>query len=80
MATTAGISAPIVHRALDTRYRKLNTSPNMARRRSFIAELFDFILSNKAYFIAPIIIVLLLVGALIILGGTKAAPFIYTLF
>ena len=52
----------------------------MARRRSFSAELFDFILSNKAYFIAPIIIVLLLVGALIILGGTKAAPFIYTLF
>lgn len=80
VATTAGISAPIVHRALDTRYRKLNTFPNMARRRSFIAELFDFILSNKAYFIAPIIIVLLLVGALIILGGTKAAPFIYTLF
>ena len=52
----------------------------MPHRRSFIAELFDFILSNKAYFIAPIIIVLLLVGALIILGGTKAAPFIYTLF
>lgn len=79
MATTVGISAPIVHRVLDTRYRKLNTW-NMARRRSFIAELFDFILSNKAYFIAPIIIVLLFVGALIILGGTKAAPFIYTLF
>jgi hypothetical protein len=52
----------------------------MPKRRSFIAELFDFILSNKAYFIAPIIIVLLLVGVLIILGGTKAAPFIYTLF
>ncbi len=49
-------------------------------RRSFVAELFDFILSNKAYFIAPIIVVLLLVGVLIILGGTKAAPFIYTLF
>jgi hypothetical protein len=53
---------------------------NMVRRRSFLAELFDFIRTNKAYFIAPIIIVLLLVGALIILGGTKAAPFIYTLF
>lgn len=52
----------------------------MKKRRSFVAELFDFILSNKAYFIAPIITVLLLVGALIILGGTKAAPFIYTLF
>jgi hypothetical protein len=55
-------------------------NPITMGRRSFIAELFDFILSNKAYFIAPIIIVLLLVGALIILGGTKAAPFIYTLF
>jgi hypothetical protein len=54
--------------------------PNLMRRRSFIAELFDFILSHKAYFLAPIIIFLLLVGVLIILGGTKAAPFIYTLF
>ena len=52
----------------------------MGRRRSFLAELFDFVRSNKAYFIAPIIVVLLLVGVLIILGGTKAAPFIYTLF
>jgi hypothetical protein len=52
----------------------------MSRRRSFVAELFDFILSNKAYFIAPIIVVLLLLGMLIVLGGTKAAPFIYTLF
>lgn len=50
------------------------------RRRSFLLEILDFILSNKAYFLAPIIIALLLVGALIILGGTKAAPFIYTLF
>ncbi|MFZ4483448.1 MAG: DUF5989 family protein [Chthoniobacterales bacterium] len=49
-------------------------------RRSFIAELFDFIISHKAYFIAPIILILLLVGVLIVLGGTKAAPFIYTLF
>ena len=38
----------------------------MKKRRSFTAELFDFILSNKAYFIAPIIIVLLLVGAAIV--------------
>jgi hypothetical protein len=49
-------------------------------RRSFLIELFDFIKTNKAYFLAPIILVLLLVGFLIILGGTKAAPFIYTLF
>lgn len=71
---------PKAQRKLDSAIRNLNTYGVMVRRRSFIAELFDFILSNKAYFIAPIIIVLLLVGGLIILGGTKAAPFIYTLF
>lgn len=52
----------------------------MARRRSFLAELFDFILAHKAWLLAPIILVLVLAGLLIILGGTKAAPFIYTLF
>lgn len=50
------------------------------RRRSFIAELSDYVLTNKAWMLAPIIIVLLLAGALIILGGTQAAPLIYTLF
>ena len=28
----------------------------------------------------PVIIMLLLAGLLVLLGGTKAAPFIYTLF
>ncbi len=50
------------------------------RRRSFLAELTDFIWTNKAWMLAPVIVVLLLVGVLIILGGTQAAPFIYTLF
>ncbi len=52
----------------------------MANRRSFLAELLDFIVQNKAWVIAPIILVLLLAGLLIVLGATKAAPFIYTLF
>ena len=52
----------------------------MPKRRSFLAELFDFIIENKAWVIAPIIVVLLLAGLLIVLGSTKAAPFIYTLF
>ncbi len=49
-------------------------------RRSFLAELFDFVRVNRAWMLAPIIVVLLLAGALIILGGTQAAPLIYTLF
>jgi hypothetical protein len=50
------------------------------RRRSFITELFSFLWENKAWWLAPIIIALLIVGGLILLGGTAAAPFIYTLF
>jgi hypothetical protein len=46
----------------------------------FVRELWDFIRSNKKWWLAPIIIVLVLLGALIMLGGTAAAPFIYTLF
>ena len=50
------------------------------RRRSFLVELFDFVKANKAWMLAPIILVLLAAGLLIILGGTQAAPLIYTLF
>jgi hypothetical protein len=49
-------------------------------RPSFISELFAFVHAHKAWMLLPIIVVLLLVGVLIILGGTQAAPFIYTLF
>jgi len=48
--------------------------------RSFLHELWDFMRSNKKWWIAPLILVLLLLGALIAVGGTAAAPFIYTLF
>ena len=49
-------------------------------RRLFLAELYDYVLTNKAWMLAPIIVMLLLAGALVILGGTQAAPLIYTLF
>ena len=48
--------------------------------RSFLGELWDFTRSNKKWWMAPLILVLLLLGALIAVGGTAAAPFIYTLF
>jgi hypothetical protein len=50
------------------------TSPSLLR------ELVDFLLHNKAWWITPIVVVLLLVGLLILLAGTGAAPFIYPLF
>jgi hypothetical protein len=45
-----------------------------------IRELTYFLAHNKKWWITPIFIVLLLVGAFLILGSTAAAPFIYTLF
>jgi hypothetical protein len=43
-------------------------------RTGFVREL------NKKWWLTPIILVLLVVGLLVMLGGTSAAPFIYTLF
>jgi hypothetical protein len=55
----------------------------MARHRgesSLIGELWAFMRQNKKYWLMPIIIALLAIGALVFLSGTAAAPFIYTLF
>ena len=49
-------------------------------RVSLLRELWAFLMENKAWWLAPILIVLALVGALALFGGTGAAPFIYTLF
>ena len=45
-----------------------------------LREYVDFLKHNKKWWLIPIIVALLLVGVLIILGSTTAAPFIYTLF
>jgi hypothetical protein len=50
------------------------------QRPGFFAELIDFLRHNKKWWLTPIILVLLVMGALIFLSGTAAAPFIYTLF
>jgi len=48
---------------------------------SIIKEFWDFLKVRKKWWLAPIIIVLLLLGVLIILTQNPAvAPFIYTLF
>lgn len=45
-----------------------------------LGEFFAMVKENKKYWLIPIILMLLVFGLLIILGGTAAAPFIYTLF
>ncbi len=45
-----------------------------------VVEFLDFVLHNKKWWLTPIIVVLLVLGLLVLLSGTGAAPFIYTLF
>lgn len=55
----------------------------MARRSNIVSEFAMFMREHKAYWLAPIIVVTLLLAGLIVLGamgGGAAAPFIYTLF
>ena len=46
-----------------------------------LKDLWSFLKVRKKFWLAPIILVLLLLGALIVLSqGSAVAPFIYTLF
>ena len=46
----------------------------------FIAEFWDFLIHNKRWWLTPIVLVMLLVGALLILQSTAAGPALYVLF
>ncbi|MEM7182868.1 MAG: DUF5989 family protein [Spirochaetota bacterium] len=46
-----------------------------------LKDLWDFLLERKKLWLAPIIVILLLLGVLIVTTqGSAIAPFIYTLF
>jgi len=46
----------------------------------FFSEFWIFLKENKKWWLLPILLAFLLMGALLLAGGTGAAPFIYTLF
>ena len=48
---------------------------------SIIREFWDFLKTRKKWWLTPIIVMLVLLGALIVFSqGSALAPFIYTLF
>jgi Family of unknown function (DUF5989) len=53
---------------------------NLKRNQSFLRELVEFLRHNKKWYLIPVALAMLLLGILIILGATGAAPFVYTLF
>ena len=46
----------------------------------FIKELFIYIYSQRKWWLAPIIILLLIVGLFVLFADSAIAPFIYALF
>jgi hypothetical protein len=48
---------------------------------SFLIELWSFMRARKKFWLVPVLLIILLFGALIVLTqGSAVAPFIYTLF
>ena len=51
------------------------------KNKNLLGELWDFLKVRKAWWLTPIILMLLIVGVLIIFGQSSAlSPFIYALF
>ena len=47
----------------------------------FVRDMWDFMKELKKFWMAPIIVIMVLLGGLIVLAqGSAIAPFIYTLF
>jgi hypothetical protein len=54
---------------------------NFEAAMSFVAEFFAFLRVRKKYWLAPIFLIMFLLGGLLVLTkGSAVAPFIYTLF
>jgi hypothetical protein len=56
------------------------SSQAAGKPRGAAAEFLSFVLHNKKWWLTPIIVILALVAALVVLGGSGIAPFIYSLF
>jgi Family of unknown function (DUF5989) len=49
------------------------------KERGLIAEFLGFLRETRTWWLAPILIVFLLLGVLLVLGATGVAPFLYPL-
>jgi Family of unknown function (DUF5989) len=53
----------------------------VSKKIDLLEDLSDFMRVRKKFWLAPIVIVMILLGALLVLAqGSAVAPFIYTLF
>ena len=53
---------------------------DLVSRWGILGELLFFLWQRKLWWLIPIVVMLVILGAMLILGSTGVAPFIYTLF
>jgi hypothetical protein len=58
----------------------VDQEPQLETNRGFFADLLQFVRQSGKWWLIPMVVVLVLFGVFLLLGGTAAAPFIYTLF
>ena len=46
-------------------------------KRGLAEDVWEFLKHNKRWWLAPIVIALLILGALFLFGGSTAGPFVY---
>lgn len=51
-----------------------------ARSGGVVAQIWGFVRESGKWWLTPIILMMLLLGLLFVIGGSGAAPFIYTIF
>ena len=59
---------------------KFEEAAKVRQRTGIAGELWHFLRQNKKWWLLPIVVIVLMLGVLVFLSGTAAAPFIYTLF
>jgi hypothetical protein len=62
------------------RNNEFETAAKSAVDQGLVREFWAFLCENKKWWLLPIILTVLLLGALVMLSGSAAAPFIYTMF
>jgi hypothetical protein len=65
---------------LESRKDDFARAAKTSNRGGLLSEIWYLIRRNKKWWLIPLLIPLLVMGAIMILAGTGAAPFIYTLF
>ena len=74
------VFAAVFRRVMNDKKPTAFEKGNESAQDSLVAEFLQFLRHNKKYWLIPLLLALFGLELLVVLGGTAAAPFIYTLF